>query len=131
MKDYFQGEVLDLYNGEVKEERLRKRNIILWIMAALLIALPLLFWAKKAFADTNMSFVYPGSSNKVTLFQEPCRLGEWFKDWKRAVFLWNEKTFDACWRLQRTQQGMVVYTIDADGEVGEIPAFAFKKDEGV
>lgn len=79
----------------------------------------------------DLSYTWP-NGNKLVLQMEPCPLGGWFKGWRKAVYQWNGQNVEACWRAQNNPNfGPMVYTVDSQGEVGEVQVGEFKKEEGV
>ena len=106
-----------------------KLTVVPWIIWALIVIA--VIWATKAYA-ANLSYTWP-DGNKLTLLSEPCQLGPWFSNWKRAVYLWGGQTVEACWTGQNAPPplGPTVYTIDAQGEIGSISVGLFRKDEPV
>lgn len=123
-----------LIQQEVKEERATLAQRVIAYLGALCMVVLLLVaatWHTSANADrVALSYTFP-NGNKITLFKEPCQLGEWFKGWKRALYWWNGALVEACWRAQITPTGTSIYTVDAQGEIGDLPPQVFRKDEGV
>ena len=103
-----------------------------WVSVVLgvgtIVLLALLLTDAKA-ADTYTLRI---GDHSVTLMQEPCDIGGWFKDWKKAQWIYEGKRYEACWRVQQGAQGNpVVHTIDSAGDVGTLPMQGFRKDEAV
>lgn len=69
--------------------------------------------------------------NRLVIYPEACTLGGWFAIWKKAQWFYNGKHYEACWRVQRDQQGLSVKTVDSEGEVGSVPLTMFKAEQGV
>jgi hypothetical protein len=114
-----------------KGERSRLRKIIGACLLGAFVAAVAVLGIKEAKAEPAVSFTWPNTSNKVTLHMTPCELKPWFKTWKRAVYLWEGQSVEACWKAQRTPEGDLVFTLDAQGDIGQIPVGAFTRDEGV
>ena len=105
-----------------------------------LIILPWLVWAfviisiagvmKFAYADSVMVF-RDQDQNSLTLYEGPCPLGGWFKEWRKAKWVWMGEVQEACWRVQSTPQGPMVQTVDSAGETGQVAPQEFSKEEGV
>jgi hypothetical protein len=66
-------------------------------------------------------------SDKLTITEQPCDIGPWFKEWKKATWYYQGRVFEACWRVM----GNAVMTIDSAGDLGAMPMQAFKKDEAI
>lgn len=89
-------------------------------------------WPSILFADEAApTFVAQMGDNKVYLYPAPCPLGGWFAEWRKAQWLYQGKFYESCWRLQRTEQGVFVHTVDANGDVGSLPASIFKKAQQI
>ena len=68
----------------------------------------------------------------LTLAMKPCPLGGWFKDWKAAKWIFRGEFYDACWRVQPTQdEKPQIVVIDSSGVMSSHSPRAFHKDEGV
>jgi len=77
--------------------------------------------AAKAQGKASYIATWPDGST-VTITQEPCSLkSSWFAKWKRAIYFWRGEKIEACWAAS----GKVVWTLDAAGELGQIPVTAF------
>ena len=91
----------------------------------------LLVLAAAAFLVPSCSYAVDYSAgdgqSKVTLTDKPCKLGDWFKDWREARWFYQGKVYAACWRLHRA----TVVTIDEAGDIGTIPMQQFKPEHGV
>lgn len=83
-----------------------------------------LFYPMSAKAET---FSARNGDNRLTLSSEPCEIGPWFKQWKKATWYYQGQVFEACWKVM----GNAVMTIDSAGDLGAMPMQAFKKDEAI
>lgn len=88
------------------------------------LAAVLVLFAMSAKADM---VVRDGTGNILTLHNEQCVAAPWLKGWKTATFVYDGKTFAACWR---EQQGTIV-VLDSAGDVTPVPAHLFKRETGV
>lgn len=113
-----------LRTQEAKEERAHVR---VWVgrILVLLAVLVTTVYATGAYADTYSVKAQNGDS--ITLMDTPCTQGEWFKLWKAARFVYQGRSFEACWRVEDT----MVLVLDAEGDLSSVPMQAFSKDEGV
>ena len=63
------------------------------------------------------------NGNTVTITKEPCTINSvWFKGWRRAYYIWDGKPVEACWAAK----GERIFTVDEEGDVGEIHAAQFR-----
>lgn len=67
------------------------------------------------------------ANGKLTLLDEPCKLGGWFDKWKAAKWFFKGKDYEACWSFQ----SQVVVILDSDGTISVAPPQTFKPDVGV
>ena len=67
------------------------------------------------------------AGNVITLQDNKCVAAPWLEKWKTAVFVYQGKTYAACWRIQ---DGDVV-VLDSDGAATFLPASIFKPETGV
>lgn len=83
-------------------------------------------------AEPEPTYVANVGQNQLFILPEPCQLGGWFAKWRKARWLFNGQTFDACWKLEREATGgLVVKTVDDAGDTGSIPLAMFKQAQGV
>lgn len=101
------------------------------LCGALLVAT--VIWATKAYPEEPqaVAFVAEAGDNKLFIFPDPCPLGGWFEKWKKARWVFNGQSFEACWRIQRDGDGLYVHTVDAAGDAGVMPVDLFKKVEAI
>ena len=85
-----------------------------WLSMLLGAALP-------AFAESLVASDSTG--NVITITDAPCKL-EWLSKWKAAEFLYQGKTYKACWAVK----GSSVVILDAEGDLTAIPVSMFKKE---
>ena len=82
-------------------------------------------WPAETFSATD-------ENGKLTLSNTPCTLGNWFKEWKAAHWLYKGKSYEACWRLQKTMDGRDrIVIIDSAGMVTPVDPRAFAPDEAI
>lgn len=135
-KDYFEGRSVEITDLN-KDERSRLRPIVgATLLASVLgaLILYLAFYPRSVKAEeTKPAPVYVAhiGSNRLSLFQDACALGDWFATWKKAQWFYQGRNFDACWKIQRDADDLYVYTVDANGDAGSIPLAMFHKDEDV
>ena len=110
----------------MKEKMKRAVGTIICVVAG--IVLVVLAMKDVKAADTYTLRI---GENSVTLTEEPCTLGGWFKDWKKANWIYAGQRYEACWRMQQSQNGPIVHTVDSAGDVGSLPPQAFKRDEAI
>lgn len=74
MKDYFQGETLDLYSGDSRAERasLRERAMTWLVRAGIVLLLAVIFWPWEAMAQDLPLHVHEGEAATVKLMPGTC-----------------------------------------------------------
>lgn len=88
--------------------------------------------ATKAYGADMPTYVAEMGENKLFIFAEPCALGGWFTTWRKARWLFQGKSFESCWKLQRNADGdLYVHTVDTSGDAGMVPLGAFRKQEAI
>jgi hypothetical protein len=66
------------------------------------------------------------AGNSISLINKECKASQWMaKEWKAAVFIYEGKTYQACWRFL----GNEVVILDSGGDVTIVPAGAFNKEQ--
>lgn len=122
-KEWFEG----LSTDEARHHRWYLRRLGFLLFAAM--ALVFVLFPLKAWSDTYSA---TNPEGKITLTKEPCNLGPWFKDWKAAKWFYQGKDYEACWRVQATQDDRrQIVIIDSSGLISSVSPGAFRKDEGV
>jgi hypothetical protein len=110
---------------------LPRLTILPWLIWALFIVSIVTGGIRLAYGAEGTLVYRDVAGNSLTLMQEPCSLGGWFKNWKRALWVWKGEVQEACWSVQMTAQGEMVMTIDSSGDNGGVPPELFKKEVGV
>lgn len=112
-------------------EPAQRLTVLPWLLWALLLAAMVagMAYCSMASADEpNVTFVAEVGENKLFIFPEPCTLGGWFEKWRKARWVFDGQSFEACWKLQRDHEGNIqVHTVDAAGDAGSVPVGYFKK----
>ena len=81
-------------------------------------------WPSMVFSE---SLSREDANGKLTLLDEPCKLGGWFEKWRAAKWFYKGKDYEACWSFQSE----VVIILDSDGTISVAPPQTFKPDVGV
>jgi hypothetical protein len=110
---------------------LPRLTILPWLIWALFIVSIVTGGIRLAYGAEGTLVYRDVAGNSLTLMTEPCPLGGWFKNWKRALWVWKGEAQEACWSVQMTAQGEMVMTIDSSGDNGGVPPELFKKEVGV
>jgi hypothetical protein len=97
-------------------------NIKLPAWAVLLIGLTC--WPAALLAEEEHTFSMTDRNGKLTITMKPCPLGEWFKDWRAASWIFRGQQFEGCW----TWQQRTIIVIDSAGAVSTHSPETFQKD---
>jgi hypothetical protein len=68
----------------------------------------------------NMVAVDP-NGNRITLSETKCVISPWTTEWRNATFVYQGKTYAACWRIQ----GNLVIILDSGGDITPVPITNF------
>jgi hypothetical protein len=119
-----------------KGERGRLREIIGAVLLAILVFGSLIY-AGKSFADTT-TMVYSDPQVTLRLLNKPCinqTVLSYLKQearpkYQEAVFVWEGRTLQSCWRLTDDQKAVLNVDEEGDGLNPPLPIELFKKDSG-
>ena len=111
------------FSGQILGEDLEAKGAA-WKLIYLLAIFLALGMVTAAWADT---YSMVDQNGKLTLTNEPCKQGPWFKDWRAAKWVFQGKEYDACWIGQED----LIVVLDSVGVVTTHRPHRFRKDEAV